>query len=237
MAFSKLGTSKVLLDLSPSPERPASMVLGLRSKSPGQGETGRTRLRGGSDSCFIDGALDERPAAKRSKHGQEDVSGRNRSRALVRDKLAAAFASSDAGVDIAAAIEEALHSQLGDGKEYSAQARAILFNLKDFGEGSLRQKLLGGRCDPTHLPKMTADELLNDAKSSERALAQRKAAEAATLKADALQETDMFTCESCSSTKTAYSQTAELRTYGAQQKMVSVSHVTCLSCGNSWITR
>jgi len=159
-----------------------------------------------------------------------------RSRGLVCEKLAEALGGS-MGATLAAGIEKALHEQLGEGKEYSMQARTILFNLKATGDGSLKQKLLQGRFQPHQLPKMTTDEMLSDSKVSERALAQQKAVDSTVVKADAQQETDIFTCDACFGTRTAYTQTSELRSYGAEQKIVSVSHVTCLNCGQTWITR
>eukprot|EP00927_Polykrikos_kofoidii_P012914 TRINITY_DN15616_c0_g1_i1.p1 TRINITY_DN15616_c0_g1~~TRINITY_DN15616_c0_g1_i1.p1 ORF type:complete len:272 (+),score=48.90 TRINITY_DN15616_c0_g1_i1:42-857(+) len=219
-------------------------------------ESAQREVNGNHDQRSIIDASDI-IAAKRTKHEREVdqpvhsstgkeadacsasaiAPGRSRSRKLVCDKLTAAFAGSANSTAIADEIEEALHKQLGEGKEYVAQARAILFNLKTGGIGSLKQKLLEGRCDLKQLPRMTGDELLSDAKSSEKATAQRKAAEATMVKPVEQQETDMFTCDSCSSTRTKFNRTAELRSYGAQQKMVSVSHVTCISCGNTWITR
>lgn len=195
----------------------------------------------------------EKETAKRAKHDNEvedpvveeaDACSasaleptRSRSRSLVFEKLVTALGTAVGSTELATKIEEALHKQLGDGKEYSVQARAILFNLKDDVDGSLRHKLLEGRCDPMQLPKMTADELLSDSKSSARADAQRKAAEATTVNQAEQCETDMFTCETCSGTRTKYSTTSELRSYGAEQKMISVSHVTCITCGHTWITR
>mmetsp|Transcript_3678 Transcript_3678/g.9395 ORF Transcript_3678/g.9395 Transcript_3678/m.9395 type:complete len:244 (+) Transcript_3678:93-824(+) len=243
MAFANLKTHTLRIDLSSSPERPTE-------QSPRPNTGGKTKIaserkvvkRAKRDHKVDEptpdsGGLPAAEAAPSESAQGEAAHKQNRGRNLVCEKLKDALGGGLPAAALAAQIEEALHLQLGEGKEYASQARAILYNLKEAGGGSLRQKLLAGCCEPGQLPRMTAVELLSDAKSSEKTRAQQAAAEASMVKADAQVETDTFTCEACSSTRTKYNTTAELRTYGAQQKMISVSHVTCLACGQSWVTR
>lgn len=240
MTFSNLKRKPFCIDLSPSPERPT-----LQSTRPNDGSKGERALeRKAVKRTICDSKVDEPSpeiesllAVEASPSQGDAAKNQNHGRSLVWEKLRDALGGDPSIFALATHIEEALHQQLGGGKEYSSQARAILFNLKEAGDGSLRQKLLAGHCEPSHLPRMTAAELLSDARKSEKARAQQAAAEASMVKADEQVETDMFTCESCFSTKTKYNTTAELRTYGAQQKMISVSHVTCLTCGQNWVTR
>mmetsp|Transcript_38158 Transcript_38158/g.110171 ORF Transcript_38158/g.110171 Transcript_38158/m.110171 type:complete len:247 (-) Transcript_38158:20-760(-) len=246
MPFLRLKRDLRCVDLSPSPKRVTSTS---QDAAPDKGAAKRAKANEPRQSAAAtaveacgDRSPDAPPAATEagaaaqvavSAELSEAAKKRARARELVCEKLVEALGDPQ----LVENIEHALNEQLGDGKEYSAQARTLLFNLKATGEGSLRQKLLEGRCRPEQLPKMSADEMLSDAKVSERADAQRRAAEASTVKAGAQEETDMFTCESCSGNRTAFTRTSELRSYGAEQKMVSVSHVTCLTCGNAWITR
>jgi len=234
MAFVCLKRDRVVFNLSPSPSRtkriPADHLEGneLQESDAKRGKSAGSIAVEESGSPGHDKDLNSSADQKQA-----------RTRTLVREKFTQALGGQllADGNRLAAEIEEALFQQLGTGKEFATQARAILFNLKDVGAGSLRQKLLEGQCNPQQLPRMSGDELLSDKKSQEKAKEQQKAAEASTVKAEAQVETDMFTCESCSGTRTKYYRTSELRTYGAEQKMVSVSHVTCLMCGQTWVTR
>jgi hypothetical protein len=162
-----------------------------------------------------------------------ETDSRYKSHEFVRERLAEALGgnASKLGVaaEIAAKIDDALHDQLGE-KEYFAQARAILFNLKAVGDGSLKQKLLDGKCDPKQLPKMKADGLANDTINSARETARRKSAEANTIKPDAQYQTDLFTCGVCSGTHTEHGSYEEMRGHG----IYTVCDVTCLTCGHVW---
>jgi len=248
MTFTSLRKRGYLcIDLSPSPER--STFASSEEDRTGKVSTAclksspkraKQSQQSGDPVLSIE-SLQAILGAGQTEHGdatkRDPTNMRSHVRNLVHAKLAGALGTDPLHAHLATEVEEALHQQLGDGKAYSAQARAILFNLKDNENGSLKRKLFDGRIDAKLLPKMHADEMLSDAKSSQKAKVQKAAAEASTVKGDVQVETDMFTCESCGSTKTKYSTTAEMRTYGAQQKMVSVSHVTCLACGQSWVTR
>mmetsp|Transcript_22025 Transcript_22025/g.50325 ORF Transcript_22025/g.50325 Transcript_22025/m.50325 type:complete len:241 (-) Transcript_22025:30-752(-) len=227
------------LELSPSPEREVHLDLEKVDVRHHGEQTDRT-------------AQDTRPVKRMKPERRVEEQGTNaaarttdaavaasapagaKKRQLVRGKLEAALGGK---AQLAEEVESALHEQLATEKEYLAQVRAIVFNLKASGEGTLRQKLLLGKCDLKKLPRMTADELLSDAKSSVRAAARRKAEESMMLKPDKQCETDEFTCEACSGTRTYHTQTTEMRKHGAEQKLHSVSHVTCIACGHTWTTR
>lgn len=233
MAFVCLKRDHVVFDLSPSPSRTKRVSI---ANHVGDNELQESKAKR-SRSASIAADESASPAPDKDLDSSTDQK-QARTRTLVREKFAQALGGQPTDSNsLAAEIEEALCRQLGTGKEFATQARTILFNLKDDGPGSLRQKLLEGQCHPKQLPRMSADKLLSDKKSQEKAKELQKAAEASTVKAEAQIETDIFTCESCSGTKTKYYRTSELRSYGAEQKMVSVSHVTCLTCGQTWVTR
>lgn len=233
------------LDLSSSPERPTLTIqrkakAGVEKKVAKRTKCEQIDKAVVREARIIGSSETDAVTASAPDCGEKDQTASKvaaRSRKLVCERLAEALGGGIDKANLATEIEEALHQQLGEEKEYLRQARAILFNLKATDDGSLKHKLLEGHCDPKQLPRMTADELLSDSKSSEKAAAQQKAIQAAMIKLDAQCETDMFTCESCSATRTAHTQTTEMRHHGAEQKIHVVSHVTCLTCGFTWTTR
>jgi len=108
-----------------------------------------------------------------------------RQRAKVRQKLSEALSVEwdilqATGVDarklrqpteMALEIEHALHTQLSPqlDRRYMAQARSVIFNLKDAGNHALRRKVLYGTMSPHEFPKLTAEEMANDSRQAERA--------------------------------------------------------------------
>lgn len=141
----------------------------------------------------------------------------------------------DPGV-LATEIEEALNSQLGDGKdnrEYMSQARAVLFNLKDAKNPTFRFKLMVGFIEPDKVPKLSSEDMASDNKNAERQKMRKDAMEEIqsdwALKHGEQRITGMFTCGKCKGVKTTYFQ---MQTRSSDEPMTTF--VTCLTCNNRW---
>lgn len=169
-------------------------------------------------------------------------------RKKIREKIAEAFGqverldvkdgSADDSLDmkdprsLADDIESALDDQLNE-KEYVAQARAILFNLKDKKNHLFRFKLLVGAIQPKDVPKLTAAEMASDEKNAERKK-QREDAMAAidqdwAMKNGQVRISGLFTCGKCKGTQTTYFQ---MQTRSSDEPMTTFA--SCLTCGNRW---
>eukprot|EP00929_Paragymnodinium_shiwhaense_P066853 TRINITY_DN33588_c0_g1_i1.p1 TRINITY_DN33588_c0_g1~~TRINITY_DN33588_c0_g1_i1.p1 ORF type:complete len:427 (+),score=126.86 TRINITY_DN33588_c0_g1_i1:78-1283(+) len=135
-------------------------------------------------------------------------------------------------VALAAEIEDELNKQLKE-KEYFNQARAIIFNLKDKKNIAFRLKLLMGSWNIEEIPKLTAEDMASDAKTSERAALRKFAMEEIqsdwAMKNGQIRITGMFTCGKCKGTKTTYYQ---MQTRSSDEPMTTFA--SCLSCGNRW---
>lgn len=137
---------------------------------------------------------------------------------------------------LAAEIEEALHSQLADGKDnrdYMSQARAVLFNLKDARNPTFRFKLMVGFIQPEQVPKLSSEDMASDDKNAERMKMRKDAMEEIqsdwALKHGEQRITGMFTCGKCKGVKTTYFQ---MQTRSSDEPMTTF--VTCLTCNNRW---
>lgn len=74
-----------------------------------------------------------------------------------------------AGVEpfmIAAAIEEAVHSQKTDA-EYKTRMRTIIFNLRDKKNPELRRRVVLGEVSPEEFAVMSSEEMASDKKQDE----------------------------------------------------------------------
>merc|ERR1712129_276354 len=137
-------------------------------------------------------------------------------------------------------IERELHSQLCLGKEYVAQARSIVFNIKDTRNPNFRRKLLCGFFEPWELPQMTGEEMASEAKTAERARWRQKALEAAALKPGNETLTNAHTCEKCCATDCAASMSMATESCvrsGGEPLPTVVTHIRCLSCCHAWTLR
>lgn len=133
---------------------------------------------------------------------------------------------------LAVEIEKALNDQLTE-KEYVAQARAVLFNLKDKKNHLFRFKLLVGAIPPVSVPKLGASDMASDEKNAERRK-QRDEAMAAidqdwAMKNGQIRISGLFTCGKCKGTQTTYFQ---MQTRSSDEPMTTFA--TCLTCGNRW---
>jgi len=179
---------------------------------------------------------------------EEDKNKLTPKREKIREKLAEAFGqverldvkdgSADDATDmkdpkvLAVDIETALNDQLGE-KEYVAQARAVLFNLKDKKNHLFRFKLLVEAIRPEHVPKLSAADMASDEKNAERRK-QRDDAMAAidqdwAMKNGQIRISGLFTCGKCKGTQTTYFQ---MQTRSSDEPMTTFA--SCLSCGNRW---
>mmetsp|Transcript_50199 Transcript_50199/g.92739 ORF Transcript_50199/g.92739 Transcript_50199/m.92739 type:complete len:328 (+) Transcript_50199:68-1051(+) len=139
-------------------------------------------------------------------------------------------------VTLAKELEEALYVQLlevkGE-KEYSNQARAVIWNLKDKKNHTFRFKLSVGFFKPEQVPTLTAEEMASDEKNAERTKIRQDAAEAIqsdwAIRHGATRISGMFTCGKCKGTRTTYFQ---MQTRSSDEPMTTF--VTCLTCGNRW---
>jgi len=133
---------------------------------------------------------------------------------------------------LAGEIEQALFDQLPE-KEYTSQARALLFNLKDKKNYTFRFKLMVGFYKPSQVPKLTAEDMASDEKNAERAKMRQYAMEEIQtdwdMKHGNQRITGMFTCGKCKGVKTTYFQ---MQTRSSDEPMTTF--VTCLTCSNRW---
>mmetsp|Transcript_19496 Transcript_19496/g.54450 ORF Transcript_19496/g.54450 Transcript_19496/m.54450 type:complete len:335 (-) Transcript_19496:129-1133(-) len=170
-------------------------------------------------------------------------------RTKVQEKLAEAFGKaedietkegSEGGeeqmrdpVELSVEIDEALHSVFPKKDEYLAQARSVLYNLKDKKNPTFRFKVLVGFFKPSQVPKLTAEDMASIEKSNERAKQRKYAMEEIqadwALKHGQLNLTGMFTCGKCKGTKTTYFQ---MQTRSSDEPMTTF--VSCLTCNNRW---
>jgi len=141
---------------------------------------------------------------------------------------------------LASDIERELHAQLSLSKEYVAQARSIVFNIKDTRNPNFQRKLLCGFFEPWELPKMTGEEMASEAKAAERATWRQKSWEAIALKPGKYFLTNDHTCEKCSGTNCAASTSMAVESCvrsGGEPLPTVVTHIRCLSCCHAWTLR
>jgi len=136
-------------------------------------------------------------------------------------------------VKLADEIDQALNAALPKKEEYMAQARSILFNLKDKKNHTFKFKLMVGFYKAADVPKLNAEDMASDEKNEERAKQRKFAMEAIqsdwALKNGQQRFTGMFTCGKCKGTKTTYFQ---MQTRSSDEPMTTF--VTCLTCNNRW---
>mmetsp|Transcript_8230 Transcript_8230/g.20843 ORF Transcript_8230/g.20843 Transcript_8230/m.20843 type:complete len:366 (+) Transcript_8230:37-1134(+) len=136
-------------------------------------------------------------------------------------------------VKLASEIDEALHGTFPTKEPYLAQARSIIYNLKDKKNHTFRFKLLVGFYKAKDVPKLTAEDMASDEKNAERAKQRKYAMEEIqtdwALKNGQQRITGMFTCGKCKGTKTTYFQ---MQTRSSDEPMTTF--VTCLTCNNRW---
>jgi len=136
-------------------------------------------------------------------------------------------------VVLAMEIEEELNKTLPKKEAYMAQARSILYNLKDKSNAVFRFKLMVGFFKPEQLPKLTAEHMATDQKNAERAKQRKDAMDAIdtqwSLKNGEQLITGMFTCGKCKGEKTTYFQ---MQTRSSDEPMTTF--VSCLTCNNRW---
>ena len=140
---------------------------------------------------------------------------------------------------LAAEIEATLHTQL-EGRKYVAQARSLLYNIKDASNVEFRQSLLEGNFDLRQLPTLTAEAMASSSRNATRAQVRKEAFEAAAAKPASHTITDKFVCEKCSSNRTAYTQSAAVESCvrsGGEPVETTVTFVTCLACSYAWTER
>jgi len=136
-------------------------------------------------------------------------------------------------VVLAGEIESALNDAMSKKEQYLAQARTVLYNLKDAKNPTFRFKLVVGFFKPSDVPRLTAEDMASDEKNAERA-AQRKYAMEAIQSDWAVRNGQqricgMFTCGKCKGTRTTYFQ---MQTRSSDEPMTTF--VTCLTCSNRW---
>jgi len=136
-------------------------------------------------------------------------------------------------VKLATEIDEALHVACPSKEPYLAQARSILYNLKDKKNHTFRFKLMVGFYKPQDVPKLSAEDMASDEKNAERAKQRKYAMEEIqsdwAIKNGQQRITGMFTCGKCKGVKTTYFQ---MQTRSSDEPMTTF--VTCLTCNNRW---
>jgi transcription elongation factor S-II len=136
-------------------------------------------------------------------------------------------------VKLADEIDQELHGTFPKKEEYMAQARSVLFNLKDKKNHTFKIKLMVGFYKPADVPKLTAEDMASDEKNQERAKQRKYAMEEIqtdwALKNGQQRFTGMFTCGKCKGTKTTYFQ---MQTRSSDEPMTTF--VTCVTCNNRW---
>lgn len=135
---------------------------------------------------------------------------------------------------VASEVERGLYAFFrGDGPAYIAQARSVLFNLKDPKNDTFGPKLLSGLISTTLVPKLCAEEMASDSKRAERVQIRRESMEEVQsdwdLKHGALKISGLFQCGRCKGSKTTYYQ---MQTRSSDEPMTTF--VTCLACGKRW---
>mmetsp|Transcript_72619 Transcript_72619/g.151590 ORF Transcript_72619/g.151590 Transcript_72619/m.151590 type:complete len:337 (-) Transcript_72619:55-1065(-) len=134
---------------------------------------------------------------------------------------------------LAVEIDEALHKALKKKEEYLAQARSIIYNLKDKRNATFRFKVMVGFYKPSDVPTLSAEDMASDEKNAERAKQRKYAMEEIqtdwALKNGQQPITGMFTCGKCKGVRTTYFQ---MQTRSSDEPMTTF--VTCLTCNNRW---
>lgn len=136
-------------------------------------------------------------------------------------------------VKLANEIDEALHGAFPTKEPYLAQARSIIYNLKDKKNHTFKFKLMVGFYKPQDVPKFTAEDMASDEKNAERAKQRKYAMEEIqsdwAIKNGQQRITGMFTCGKCKGVKTTYFQ---MQTRSSDEPMTTF--VSCLTCNNRW---
>lgn len=159
--------------------------------------------------------------------GEETSTVSEEQRRRVRSSLAAVL-----GDALAGDVEEALHRSLSSGS-YVAQARSVLFNLKDPKNKYFKKLVLSSSIRPADLPFLTAEQMSSEEKHEQRALIRKLSLEEVQADWDRRHATigeGMFTCPNCQSKKTSYQQLQS--GLGLDEPMTT--YVSCFECGNRW---
>jgi len=132
---------------------------------------------------------------------------------------------------LAVEIENALHAQIANEKEYRAQARAVSSNLKDESNNTFRLKLMLGYFTPEQVPKLTAEDMASDEKRALRKEIRREAMEAADAewasKHTQGEVNGVFSCESCHG-----SNTINFEIPSGKPDSAPTIVVICVACGH-----
>ena len=121
-----------------------------------------------------------------------------------------------------------------------AQARSLLYNIKDASNVEFCRSLLEGDFDIRQLPSLSAEDMASSSRNARRAQVRKEAFEAAAVRPASHTVTDKFVCEKCGSNKTAYTQSAAVESCvrsGGEPVETMVTFVTCLACSNAWTER
>jgi transcription elongation factor S-II len=158
---------------------------------------------------------------------EETTSVSEAQRRRVQSSLAAVL-----GDGLAGDVEAALHRSLSGGS-YVAQARSILFNLKDPKNEHFKKLVISGSIRPTELPFLTAEQMSSAEKNEQRALIRKLSLEEVQADWEQRHATvgeGMFTCPKCESRRTSYQQLQS--GLGLDEPMTT--YVSCFECGNRW---
>jgi transcription elongation factor S-II len=159
--------------------------------------------------------------------GEETTTVSEEQRRRVHSSLSAVLGNALAGN-----VEAALHRSLGNGS-YVAQARSILFNLKDPKNQYFKKLVLSGSIRPADLPFLTSEQMSSEEKHEQRTLIRKLSLEEVQADWERRHATigeGMFTCPNCQSRKTSYQQLQS--GLGLDEPMTT--YVSCFECGNRW---
>ena len=134
------------------------------------------------------------------KHPSDDTM-RNKVRNLLVKALRTDDPKAEGALEVAAAIEVAIHKNFSSGAPYKNKARSLSFNLKDKKNKNLRDSVLQRELPPSKLVHMTNQELANDDLKKDREKVLEKFTKDAQPFNNPAASTDQFKCGKCKQRK------------------------------------
>lgn len=132
--------------------------------------------------------------------------------------------------ELAEELEDCIYSEFKNtDMRYKNRVRSRVANLKDLKNPSLRQNFISGAIQPSHLAKMTPEEMASDEMKKIREKFVKEAINDAQLATVQGTKTDMLKCGKCKKKNCTYNQ---LQTRSADEPMTTF--VLCNECGNRW---
>ncbi|XP_063699620.1 transcription elongation factor S-II [Culicoides brevitarsis] len=132
--------------------------------------------------------------------------------------------------ELAEELEDCIYAEFKNtDMRYKNRVRSRVANLKDAKNPSLRQNFMNGAIQPSHLAKMTPEEMASDEMKKIREKFIKEAINDAQLATVQGTKTEMLKCGKCKKKNCTYNQ---LQTRSSDEPMTTF--VLCNECGNRW---